>query len=118
MSLEALYQLIIGFVRDHWELITMIVWLIGLIILLIKRKITIKDAVSSIILKQLPSAVKIAEESVGSGNGELKKKLVFDAMIQLIRSLTDLSDKEIMARYGSMIDEGIENILACPAKKG
>lgn len=118
MTVSELFMIIWAFICDNWQLILIIVLnLFALIISAFRKKVKVVDSVWAICLRNLPHLIRIAEDKVGPGNGREKREMVFDSIINLIVSITDLTALEAVDKYGAAIYSAIENILTTPQKK-
>lgn len=107
---------VLNFIKDYYYLIILV---LSLVILIIEIILTFKKAkpsnVLSFIDKLLPDLVIMAEEEVGSGNGDQKLFLVLSHVYNALKTTFNITDYSYYTKY---IKQGVERILSTPQKKG
>lgn len=111
------------FLRENWQwLSSVLVFLVLEIIVLITKKKPMSidefDEKFNKVLQLVPGLVSLIEESVGSGNGEIKKEIVVDKCLSrmefyLHRDLTQV-EADVVSKG---VAEYVERVLSTPQKK-
>lgn len=96
------------FIFANWQWIVAFVFAAIEFIILLCRKQVKTDTLKEKILQLLPSCISLAEEILGSGNGEKKKDLASRMIKALLSAGSD---------YDDFISSAIESILSTPTKK-
>lgn len=105
------------FIFSNWASIAAIlIGLINLLIIIFKKKITFVDGVWSKLIEHLPEVICTVETS--GEDGVHKKAMAYNWAVSYLCDAYDISKKKCVSLYGSRISSAIEDILACPQKKG
>lgn len=105
------------FLQNYKYIIVGLCWLLNFIILLLKKnKLVVKDTIFENLLLMLPTLIKQAEESGGTGSD--KKALVLSYALNWLVSFTSKTFEEIKSLYADRVSRAVEEILSTPQKKG
>ena len=110
------------FLKLYWKYIIVgIVWVIEIVVFLVNSKINKKRISAATnhlddVLLWLPVAIVQAEASGASGEDKLT--YVFNLAIKRLTALTGVDAAALIDRYGTLLLDAIEAILATPQKKG
>lgn len=113
----------IEFLVRYWQFIsTGILFVITLIAIFVKRRPKTLDDFYSCLndtLCLVPIYVKVAEDTYGSGNGNLKKKFVINELFERFkRAMKRAPSESEEDRAIFAIESQLESVLAAPQKKG
>lgn len=115
------YNVILKWCFAHWQfLATCLLSVINIVILICKKKVSVKsvDTILSQVLLILPDLVAEAEKVLPDpGTGKDKLIWVLNKALKYICEISDLSAQAAASTYGTLILESIESILSTPVKK-
>lgn len=108
------------FILANWlQLLYVIVSVVSIVILLVKKnKVKVIDNNFLDVALCLPLWISEAEQLYPSGHGSDKFSYVFNSALQNLVVSTGLSSKDVIAKYGTLLQKSIEDILSTPIKKG
>lgn len=112
-------NVVFDFIKSHYELlISIVVYFVGFITLLCKKKVKITDSAFTEVVSSIPSLISQAEVLYpGSKTGEDKLQFVLTVAIDLLAEKTCASVAECSKIYSDKIKAIVEAVLATPKKK-
>lgn len=107
---------VLSFLSENWkELSVLLVAILTFLVSMLRKKGKV-DPVVEYVLTQVPDVIIAAEERVGSGNGEEKKRIVMSMIGLIYKKLTGYILKED-SKYFSLFSKYVELVLSTPQKK-
>lgn len=105
------------FIFINWTSIAAIlIGFINLLLIIFKKRIKVVDAIWSYILSMLPEWICSIERAGYTGCE--KKEFVISYALRVICEHTGLDEATARSKYRDRISAALEDILACPQKKG